>query len=264
MTSCSMCKQSFDISVMRKSATINHSKGKRHLEKMNNRNSISPLFSRNSIELNRAVIAKPSTEIPCSSNHRSGKTATNLTSFVLTIAVTKAEILWCLKTAVSHSLFHLCETISSIFSDIVSSIFTATLRKTFPKEKQNLHILWILALRHFSKTYYQKNSNLQNILLFPRIKLNTLSVNSFKWSHPLKQFVGNNRWIVWVCLTIFWGWCLSLNAILKEEQMNILVRFFNEAAELAETRYFDSPFLKHPKILIFYKSQLAISHICHI
>ena len=36
------------------------------------------------------------------------------------------------------------------------------------------------------------------------------------------------------------------NTILEEEQMGILVRFFNETIELVETRYFDSTFLKRP------------------
>ena len=35
---------------------------------------------------------------------------------------------------------------------------------------------------------------------------NLLSTNSTKWSNALKQFVDCCRWIVWVCLTILWGW----------------------------------------------------------
>ena len=38
----------------------------------------------------------------------------------------------------------------------------------------------------------------------------------------------------------------SLNTILEVEQMDILVRCFNETTELVKTRYFDSTFLKHP------------------
>ena len=30
-----------------------------------------------------------------------------------------------------------------------------------------------------------------------------------KWSNTLKQFVGNSRRIVWVCLSILWGWILK-------------------------------------------------------
>ena len=58
------------------------------MEKMNNRNSISTLFLKNSTELNKDVVAKSSTEIAYSTNHRSCKT-TNLTSLVIKSAVTK-------------------------------------------------------------------------------------------------------------------------------------------------------------------------------
>ena len=37
--------------------------------------------------------------------------------------------------------------------------------------------------------------------------LNSLSANPSKRSNTNKQFVCNNRRIVWVCLTILWGWC---------------------------------------------------------
>ena len=36
-----------------------------------------------------------------------------------------------------------------------------------------------------------------------------LSANPAKLLIILKQFVGNSRRIVWVCLTILWGWCLK-------------------------------------------------------
>ena len=39
--------------------------------------------------------------------------------------------------------------------------------------------------------------------------LNPLSVNPTKWLNTLKQFVGYSRRIVWVCLTILWGWRLK-------------------------------------------------------
>ena len=40
-------------------------------------------------------------------------------------------------------------------------------------------------------------------------RLTLLSANSSKWSNTLKQFVGNSRQIVGVCLTILWGWRLK-------------------------------------------------------
>ena len=38
---------------------------------------------------------------------------------------------------------------------------------------------------------------------------NPLCANSTKWSNTLKQFVGCWQRIVWVCLTILWGWRLK-------------------------------------------------------
>ena len=37
----------------------------------------------------------------------------------------------------------------------------------------------------------------------------TLSANPTKWSNTFKQFVGISKQIVWVCLTIMWGWRLK-------------------------------------------------------
>ena len=42
------------------------------------------------------------------------------------------------------------------------------------------------------------------------VDVNSLSVNPTKWSNTLKQFVGFCRRIVRVCLTILWGWRLTL------------------------------------------------------
>ena len=63
------------------------------MEKLNNQNSIFTLFFKNYTELNKDVVAKPSTEIVCNSNHRSCKTTTNLTSLLIKSTVTKVEIL---------------------------------------------------------------------------------------------------------------------------------------------------------------------------
>ena len=40
--------------------------------------------------------------------------------------------------------------------------------------------------------------------------LNPLSADPTKWSNTLKQFVDKSRLIVWVCLTILWGWRLRV------------------------------------------------------
>ena len=39
--------------------------------------------------------------------------------------------------------------------------------------------------------------------------VNPLNSNPTKWSNTLKHFLGKSRWIVWVCLTILWGWRLK-------------------------------------------------------
>ena len=38
---------------------------------------------------------------------------------------------------------------------------------------------------------------------------NPLSANPTKWSNTLKQLLSNSRRIVWVWLTILWGWRLK-------------------------------------------------------
>ena len=39
--------------------------------------------------------------------------------------------------------------------------------------------------------------------------INPLSANATRWSNILRQIVGNIRRIVWVYLTIMWGWRLK-------------------------------------------------------
>ena len=38
---------------------------------------------------------------------------------------------------------------------------------------------------------------------------NLLSVNPTKWLNTLSQLIGNSQRIVWICLTILWGWRLK-------------------------------------------------------
>ena len=56
----------------------------------------------------------------------------------------------------------------------------------------------ILRLRQI---LYKKAMSLSNF--------NPLSANPKKWSNILKQFFGNSRQVVWVCLTILWVWRLK-------------------------------------------------------
>ena len=52
--------------------------------------------------------------------------------------------------------------------------------------------------------------------------LNPLSANTTKWSNTFKQFVGCCR-IVWVCLTILWGWHIEKKFFFSSE---ILVNIY--------------------------------------
>ena len=36
--------------------------------------------------------------------------------------------------------------------------------------------------------------------------LNAINTNTTKWTNTLKKLAGNSRQIVWVCLTVLWGW----------------------------------------------------------
>ena len=54
---------------------------------------------------------------------------------------------------------------------------------------------------------YVKLSLTQELLW--NTSFNPTSVNFTKWSNTLKQFFGNRRRIVWVCLAILWGWRLE-------------------------------------------------------
>ena len=46
-----------------------------------------------------------------------------------------------------------------------------------------------------------------------------------------------------ICVVLFYK---SLNKVLQEEQMDVQVRYWNEAAKQVNTRFFDSQFLKRP------------------
>ena len=66
-------------------------------------------------------------------------------------------------------------------------------------ESLNNNLLWIL----LDDLQHETTLNKRTLFL---LCLNSLSANSTKWSTILKQFVNSSRRIVWVCLTILWGW----------------------------------------------------------
>ena len=57
--------------------------------------------------------------------------------------------------------------------------------------------------------YLWQNTGFESVETLARSRLTLLSANPTKWSNTLKRFNGFCRRIVWVCLTILWGWCLK-------------------------------------------------------
>ena len=113
----------------------------------------------------------------------------------------------------------ICEAVRSYFDDCLTiwyfwgymSIrqFSLTLiRLTFLSSRNKLENL---QCKSFDWSLYDCN-----------IGLNPLSANPTKRSNTLKQFVDCCRRIVWVCLTILWGWHLRVNLQLMRNQFMLI------------------------------------------
>ena len=91
--------------------------------------------------------------------------------------------------------------------------------------------------------------------------VNPLSANLTKWLNTFKQFVGFYRRVVWVCLTILWGWCVkaleNINPNLKHMSLFEYVTRFNPLLSTTLDILFESKFcacaLK--KMQIFFKKK---------
>ena len=83
---CKLCQQSFDVSNMGRIALNSHAKGKKHKEKEDSRKS----------------------------------SQCTLPFMMLTSNVTEAEILWAIRTCLTHSSLHSCDGISKLFSRMFS------------------------------------------------------------------------------------------------------------------------------------------------
>ena len=71
------------------------------------------------------------------------------------------------------------------------------------------HRKWNIKINMFSNWTNILHGVHQGSILGPLL-FNPLSPNPTKWSNTLKQFIGNSRRIVWVCLTILWDWRLKV------------------------------------------------------
>ena len=118
-------------------------------------------------------------------------------------------------------------------------------------------IKWIKLL-FFQPHFYEKKSLMVSQSLF-----DPLSANPTKWSITLKQFFGNSRQIVWVCLTILLGWRLKgwgegvINYFLKLHLLMFLLIVFTDArcvfflnlGNKHEMESFDKPCLRSHLVL---------------
>ena len=81
-------------------------------------------------------------------------------------------------------------------------MITASLMKELI-QKSNLNFDFSFSI-HWNNTVKNVFIRLSSYFAF-----NPLSTNLTKWSNILKKFVGNSLRLVWVCLTILWGWPLK-------------------------------------------------------
>ena len=72
-----------------------------------------------------------------------------------------------------------------------------------------LFLVFIWNKHNDSKSIFQNGQKMVLTSQNGQTHFNLLSANPSKCSNTLKQFVGNSRQIVWVCLTILWGWHLK-------------------------------------------------------
>ena len=209
---CTLCLQQFDISNMGKSAIKSHSKGKRHNEKLRTRNSMSTLYFQQSSSSN--VIVEPLDSVvsttamdivvpPILTNDVQKQTT--IPNLATKSSTTEAEILWTLKTLLSHNSYRSCENISDLFKRMFNDSIIA---KSFSLGKTKCAYY-----TNFGIAPYFKDILLKNLKSAPYF------VTSYDE---------------------------SMNRILQEEQMDIVIRYFNDGSGLVETRYFDSAFLKRP------------------
>ena len=98
-----------------------------------------------------------------------------------------------------------------------------TFHKIFRKLILLIQKLWIISINSVRNlhilNFSRKNNNIKNlkkclrkVVLAPpfiHTTLNPLILNLTKWSNTPKQFIGCWKRIVWVCLTILWGWHLK-------------------------------------------------------
>ena len=124
-----------------------------------------------------------------------------LPTFVLNSSVTEAEILWAIRTVLTHSSQRSCDGLSKLFVRMFSDSVI-----TLGRTKYSYFI-------NFGIAPYLKE------LLLAKLKSSDFCVTCYDE---------------------------SLNRVLQEEQMDVVLRYFKNESCMVEISYFDSAFLKRP------------------
>ena len=114
---------------------------------------------------------------------------------------------------------HICNFADETTSCVCNSSLELLSLKSW---KNILHLLWSgLKLMKWNwmqkkchlfisgNKYEQMWAKIRDEMVWEFRTVNPLSANTTKWPNTFKQFVGNTRRIVWVCLTILRGWHLK-------------------------------------------------------
>ena len=111
----------------------------------------------------------------------------------------------------TYSLSHFLTSNIFYILNYTSNVFANFKRCVLAKPAELAELTWqIMTYRCF--TILLPSCSFQKII-FKQFKclllFNPLSTFPTKWWNTLKQFVVNSKRIVWVCLTILWGWRLK-------------------------------------------------------
>ncbi|CAN7990687.1 unnamed protein product [Ixodes hexagonus] len=220
---CIMCCKKFSLSNMGKRVITSHVEGKKHQAAMKSLQSISqaPIVSffktATNVDLPSTTamgVLSGGSASACSAPAMCPTTATealsppvktSLSSFLLNNEVTKAEIMWCSNTIMTHGSFRSAAASASLFSLMFPTCEIAT-KMQLGKDKVGYTI------SHGIGPYFQEKS-LVSLSILP--------------------------------CHIWWLFDESLNKVTQKEQMDVLIRYWDQTDATVKMRYLTSCFLGH-------------------
>lgn len=219
---CSICRRSFQLSNMGRTAITSHEEGYKHQRNANSANGTLPLekafqtdksTKENTINENKRSISEE--KIIAETNDISTATCVkpscsnklSLENHVSKEAVLRAEILWAMKLVMSHSSYNSFHDASSLF------------KAMFPDSK-------------IGQAVTCSSSKMSYMICFGL---------SPYFSEHLRRDIGNSKFVI--CFDE------ALNKVVQKGQMDIVIRYWSESFKRIKTRYLDSVFLGHSTAL---------------